>query len=60
MPKSTFGFLICLVLTILLNLILIIPEHTEQFLSKAIKTKNNLIIPGMQYYIIINYLVKTI
>ena len=48
MPKSTIGFLICLVLTILLNLILTVPEKIEHHLSKAIKTKNILIIPGMQ------------
>jgi len=48
MPKSAVGFLIGLFLTIGLNLILIVPEKYEKHFQKAIKTKNKLIIPGMQ------------
>jgi len=47
-PKSAIGFFICLIVTILLNLIIIVPREIEEQFSNAIKTKNKLIIPGIQ------------
>ena len=47
-PKSLYSYLICLCMTYLLSFIIWKPNHLEELLMKAIKTKNTLIIPGIQ------------
>lgn len=48
LPKSLYSYLITLSLTWLMSFIIWLPKHTEEYLAKAIKTKNTLIIPTIQ------------
>ena len=48
MPKSLYSFLITIVINYGLGLILTIPEETEAYLMKTLKTQNRLLIPKIQ------------
>ena len=48
LPKSMYCYLITLGLTWIMSFIIWLPTHVEEYLAKAIKTKNTLIIPSIQ------------